>query len=108
MKWNGKWTNVVRMYPSRHNEMDLLAKPKVEFYSDGKKHFKYYDVWKIVEKSPKYTAGAEPAGSGASKRTKVSASGNYSSSEGGPKFDLVADDDVFISFPSTQSRPMGT
>ncbi|XP_042003627.1 glutathione S-transferase T3-like [Salvia splendens] len=65
-KWNGKWTNVIRMWPSGHSELDLVEKARAEF-------FKYFDVWKIVEKSPKYT-----------------------------------DDDVFLSSPSTQSRPMGT
>ncbi|XP_041994217.1 glutathione S-transferase T3-like [Salvia splendens] len=108
-KWNGKWTNVLWMWPSRHSEMDLVDKAKAEFFSDGKKHFKYFDVWKIVEKSPKYTDGAEPAPSGAPKRTKVSAAGNYSSSEGGPTINLnVTDDDVSLSSSSTQSRPMGT
>ncbi|XP_042049992.1 glutathione S-transferase T3-like [Salvia splendens] len=108
-KWNGKWMNVVRMWPSGHSEMDLVEKARAEFFSDGKKHFKYFDVWKIVEKNPKYTGGAEPAPSGAPKRTKVSPAGHYSSSEGGPPIDLnVTDDDVFLSSPSTQSRPMGT
>ncbi|XP_042067182.1 uncharacterized protein LOC121810485 [Salvia splendens] len=71
-KWNGKWTNVIRMWPSGHSEMDLVEKAKAEFFADGKKHFKYFDVWKIVEKSPKYTGGAEPMASGAPKRTKHS------------------------------------
>ncbi|XP_042042955.1 glutathione S-transferase T3-like [Salvia splendens] len=69
-KWNGKWTNVVQMWPSGHIKMDLVAKANVEFFSDGKKHFKYYDVWKLIHKSPKYTGGAEEAGSGMSNRTK--------------------------------------
>ncbi|XP_042051331.1 glutathione S-transferase T3-like [Salvia splendens] len=43
-KWNGKWTNVVRMWPSGHNEMDLVEKAKEKFFADGKKHFKYFDV----------------------------------------------------------------
>ncbi|XP_047948853.1 uncharacterized protein LOC125194649 [Salvia hispanica] len=85
-KWNGKWTNVVRMWPSGHNEMDLVDKAK------------------LVEKSPKYTGGAEAA----AKRTKVAA-GHYTSSEGGPPIDLnVTDDDFFLSSPGTESRPMGT
>ncbi|XP_042005980.1 uncharacterized protein LOC121754733 [Salvia splendens] len=76
-KWNGKWTNVVRMWPSGHNEMDLVEKAKADFFSDGKKHFKYFDVWKLVEKSPKYTGGAELAASGAQKGTKVSAARHF-------------------------------
>ncbi|XP_042023026.1 glutathione S-transferase T3-like [Salvia splendens] len=103
-KWNGKWANVVRMWPSGHSEADLVEKAKEAFFTDGKKTFKYFEVWKLVEKSPKYTSGAEPAATGAAKRTKVSASGNYSSSEGGPAIDLnVTDDDVFYSSPSIQS-----
>ncbi|XP_042032390.1 glutathione S-transferase T3-like [Salvia splendens] len=108
-KWNDKWTNVVRMWPSGHSEMDLVEKARAESFSNGKKQFKYFDVWKLVEKSPKYTGGAEPAASGAQKRTKVSAVGHYSSSEGGSPIDLnVTDDDIFFSSPGTQSRPMGT
>ncbi|XP_047962028.1 uncharacterized protein LOC125206851 [Salvia hispanica] len=104
-KWNGKWTNVVRMWPSGHIEMDLVDKAKEDFFADGKKHFKYFDVWKPVEKSPKYTGGVEAA----TKRTKVSTAGHYSSSEGGPPIDLnVTDDDFFLSSPGTQSRPIGT
>ncbi|XP_047944948.1 uncharacterized protein LOC125191598 [Salvia hispanica] len=104
-KWNGKWTNVVRMWPSGQSEMDLVDKDKADFFADGKKHFKYFDVWKLVEKSPKYTGGAEAA----VKRTKVSAAGHYSSSEGAPPIDLnVTDDDFFLSSHGTQSRSMGT
>ncbi|XP_047965835.1 uncharacterized protein LOC125210318 [Salvia hispanica] len=103
-KWNGKWTNVVRMWPSGHSEMDLVDKAKADYFADGKKHFKYFDLWKLVEKSPKYTGGAEAA----AKRTKVAA-GHYTSSEGGPPIDLnVTDDDFFLSSPGTESRPMGT
>ena len=103
-KWNGKWTNVVRMWLSGHGEMDLVDKAKADYFADGKKHFKYFDVWKLVEKSPKYTGGAEAA----AKRTKVAA-GHYTSSEGGPPIDLnVTNDDFFLSSPGTESRPMGT
>ena len=63
----------------RHSEMDLVEKAREELFSDGKKHFKYFDVLKIVEKSPTYTGGAEPAPRGAPKRNKVSATGHYSS-----------------------------
>ena len=59
MEWQVDY-NIVRMWPSGHSEMDLVAKAWEEFYSDGKKHFKYYNNWKIVEKSPKYAGGAEP------------------------------------------------
>ncbi|XP_042056470.1 glutathione S-transferase T3-like [Salvia splendens] len=96
-KWNGKWTNVVRMWPSEHSELNLVEKAKEDFFSEVKKHFKYFDVWKLVDKSPKYIGGVEPAASGAPKRTKVSTAGHYSSSEGGPVIDLnVTDDGVFL------------
>ncbi|XP_042021081.1 glutathione S-transferase T3-like [Salvia splendens] len=39
-KWNGKWTNIIRMWPSGHSEMDLVEKAKAKFFADGKKHFK--------------------------------------------------------------------
>ncbi|XP_047949156.1 uncharacterized protein LOC125194989 [Salvia hispanica] len=112
-KWNDKWTNVVQMWPSGHSDMDLVEKVRAKFFFDWKKQrkkqFKYFDVWMIVEKSPKYTGGTEPVASGTPKRTKVSTAGNYSSSEGGMAIDLnVTDDNVFLSSLGTQSRPMGT
>ncbi|XP_042018973.1 glutathione S-transferase T3-like [Salvia splendens] len=71
-KWNGKWANVVRMWPSGHSKADLIEKAKEAFFADGKKHFKHFDVWNLVEKSQKYTSGAEPTATGAAKRTKRS------------------------------------
>ncbi|XP_047978854.1 glutathione S-transferase T3-like [Salvia hispanica] len=111
MKLQKHWGRVQREFwkwLSGHSEMDLMAKNNEEFYNDAKKHFTYYDVWKLMKKSPKYTGGAQPARSGAPKRTKVSTSINYSTSNGGPIIDLnVTDDDVLPSSPNTQSRPMG-
>ncbi|KAL1560216.1 hypothetical protein AAHA92_10457 [Salvia divinorum] len=62
-----------------------------------------------VERSLKFSEGAEPVGSGAPKRTKVFAFGNYSTSDGGPTIDLnITDEDPDWSSSDTQSCLMGT
>ncbi|XP_042042833.1 uncharacterized protein LOC121788019 [Salvia splendens] len=89
-KWNGKWTNVVRMWPSGHIEMDLVEKAKEEFFADGKKHFKTGGKW-----------GAEENQSFCRRTLFVE--------RRSPPIDLnVTDDGIFLSSPGTQSRPMGT
>lgn len=97
------------MWLSGHGEMDHVAKTRKEFYLAREKYFMYYDNLKILQSNPKFSGGAEQTRSGALKRTKFSASENYSTFDGGLTIDLnVTNDDVFGSFPSIQSHPMGT
>ena len=103
MKWGGKYTNAVRMWSSGHSEMDLVSKANDAFISD--EVFNYYEVWKLLQKSSKFSGGAEREV--VIEENKVYASENYFTKYGVRSINLsMPDEESNMSSPGTQSRLM--
>ncbi|XP_047969335.1 uncharacterized protein LOC125213028 isoform X2 [Salvia hispanica] len=75
-KFTDHVTNLQKARPSGTSWDDVRKRALRAFYKDTKKHFKYEDVWKIVQRDLKLfgDASSDP------KRKKLSTSGKYSTS----------------------------
>ncbi|KAJ1417755.1 No apical meristem-associated, C-terminal domain [Sesbania bispinosa] len=101
-KFVGCYVQAVRRRKSGCSENDVMNDAFAIFNQDEGESFKFEYAWRLLKDNPKWNS---ECGGGSSKRTKIYASGAYTSSS---PSETPTNFDPDSSSPSPLQRPMGT